>query len=79
MEVVRHWRLRKQRYSLVGEECPYCEVKIFPPRDICPRCGHGTLKNNLQMRVGEERIDQGEKIAQGEKLLLESRAGVEPA
>lgn len=39
MEVPRHWRLKKQRYSLVGEVCPHCEAKIFPPRDVCPECG----------------------------------------
>lgn len=39
MEVSRHWRLRKQRYSLVGEVCPHCDAKIFPPRDICTECG----------------------------------------
>jgi uncharacterized OB-fold protein len=39
MEVPRHWRLRKQRYALVGEVCPHCEAKIFPPRDVCPECG----------------------------------------
>ncbi len=39
MEVARHWRLKKQRYALVGEICPHCESKIFPPRDICPDCG----------------------------------------
>jgi hypothetical protein len=39
MEVARHWRLKKQRYALVGEVCPHCDAKIFPPRDICPECG----------------------------------------
>jgi uncharacterized OB-fold protein len=39
MEIPRHWRLRKQRYALVGEVCPHCDKKIFPPRDICPDCG----------------------------------------
>jgi len=39
MEIPRHWRLRKQRYSLVGEVCPHCDAKIFPPRDVCPECG----------------------------------------
>ncbi|MCH7610493.1 MAG: Zn-ribbon domain-containing OB-fold protein [Chloroflexi bacterium] len=39
METSQHWRLRKQRYALVGEVCPHCESKIFPPRDICPDCG----------------------------------------
>ncbi len=40
MEVPRHWRLKQQRYSLVGEICPYCDAKIFPPCDVCPECGH---------------------------------------
>lgn len=39
MDISRHWRLKKQRYGLVGESCPHCETKIFPPRDICPECG----------------------------------------
>ncbi len=39
MEIARHWRLRKQRYALVGEQCPHCSAYIFPPRDICPDCG----------------------------------------
>lgn len=39
METPRHWRLKSQRYGLVGEICPHCEMKIFPPRDICPSCG----------------------------------------
>jgi len=39
MEIARHWRLKSQRYGLVGETCPHCEAKIFPPRDICPNCG----------------------------------------
>jgi len=39
MEVPRHWRLKQQRYALVGEVCPHCDAKIFPPRDVCPSCG----------------------------------------
>lgn len=39
MEIPRHWRLKQQRYSLVGETCPHCDAKIFPPRDVCPACG----------------------------------------
>jgi len=39
METSRHWRLRQQRYALVGEVCPNCEQRIFPPRDLCPDCG----------------------------------------
>ena len=39
MEIPRHWRLKKQRYALIGEICPHCDAKLFPPRDICPECG----------------------------------------
>ena len=39
MEITSHWRIKKQRYALVGEECPHCSAKIFPLRDICPECG----------------------------------------
>ena len=39
MEVPRYWRLKQQRYALVGEVCPHCDSKIFPPRDVCPYCG----------------------------------------
>ena len=44
MDIPRHWRLRKQRYSLVGEVCPHCDAKIFPPRDVCPECGQEAKK-----------------------------------
>jgi hypothetical protein len=44
MEIPRHWRLKQQRYALMGEVCPHCEGKIFPPRDVCPHCG-GEAKN----------------------------------
>ena len=39
MEIPRHWRIKKQRYALVGEVCPHCDAKLFPPRDICTECG----------------------------------------
>jgi hypothetical protein len=39
MDIPRHWRLKQQRYALVGEVCEHCNAKLFPPRDICPECG----------------------------------------
>jgi hypothetical protein len=39
MDIPRHWRLKKQRYSLTGEVCDHCDAKLFPPRDVCPECG----------------------------------------
>lgn len=38
METSRHWRLKDQRYALVGEECDNCGTKLFPPRDVCLEC-----------------------------------------
>ena len=39
MGVPQDWRLRKQRYLLMGEICLNCGRRLFPPRDICPECG----------------------------------------
>ena len=44
MEVPRHWRMRKIRYQLQGEVCPNCDAKVFPPRPVCPSCGHGLVQ-----------------------------------
>ncbi len=38
MQIAQNWRLKAQRYSLIGEKCPSCGVPIFPPRDVCPEC-----------------------------------------
>ena len=38
MQVPRDWRLRAQRYRLVGSACPICGRLIFPPRPVCPYC-----------------------------------------
>ncbi len=42
MEISQHWRLKKERYNLVGTECPQCGYKSFPPREVCPRCAAQT-------------------------------------
>ena len=36
---ITHWRIRDERYSLIGEICPHCQSKIFPPKAVCPFCG----------------------------------------
>ena len=38
MDMPRHWRLKEQRYNLVGTECLACGAKQFPPRLVCPDC-----------------------------------------
>jgi hypothetical protein len=39
MEIPRHWRLKEQRYNLVGSTCTNCKERYFPPREVCPKCG----------------------------------------
>jgi uncharacterized protein len=51
MEIPRHWRIRKQRYSMVGGICPNCETKMFPAREICPHCGNGS---RVSISINEE-------------------------
>lgn len=41
-EIPRHWRLKAQRYNLVGEKCENGHY-VFPPRDVCPDC-HGEAR-----------------------------------
>lgn len=38
MEIPRHWRLKKQRYGLVGSICPRCDTTAFPPVEVCRKC-----------------------------------------
>jgi uncharacterized protein len=45
MEIPRHWRLKKERFGLTGKTCTQCDAKIFPPREVCPKCG-GEVKAN---------------------------------
>lgn len=33
-----NWRLREQRYQLVGNACLKCGTKHFPPRQVCTKC-----------------------------------------
>lgn len=38
MGIPQHWRVRKQRYALVGQVCNQCGARQFPPRATCPAC-----------------------------------------
>jgi uncharacterized OB-fold protein len=45
MEIPRHWRLKQQRYNLVGEVCPGCQTPMFPARDFCLGCNKEVPKD----------------------------------
>jgi scaffold protein (connect acetoacetyl-CoA thiolase and HMG-CoA synthase) len=40
-DLARNWRLREQRYQLIGNHCLKCGTKFFPPRQVCTEC-HAT-------------------------------------
>ena len=54
MEIPRHWRLKQQRYGLMGQTCKTCDSKIFPPRDVCPYCGGMIKSENGRFSVDDE-------------------------
>lgn len=37
-DLARNWRLRQQRYELIGNVCLRCGAKFFPPRPVCSEC-----------------------------------------
>ena len=52
MEVPRHWRMKKQRYALVGETCPHCKARLFPPRAVCPHCAEEARTQTTYAQTG---------------------------
>ncbi len=60
-DLARNWRLREQRYQLIGNQCVNCGAKFFPPRQVCTECrattfepyhfnGKGTLYSYTTLR-----------------------------
>lgn len=37
-DLARNWRLREQRYRLIGNRCLNCGTPFFPPRRVCTEC-----------------------------------------
>ena len=53
MDMPRHWRLKDQRYNLVGTRCLACEAKQFPPRAVCPDCNSKEVRPLIFTGHGE--------------------------
>lgn len=64
-EIARNWRLKQQRYSLVGSVCKERHFS-FPPRVICPDCraeimiNHNLHGGNIFTASSEEK--SGEEV-----------------
>jgi uncharacterized OB-fold protein len=72
MEIPRHWRLQRQRYTLTGEICPNCDIKIFPDRDVCPDCGTETKSGKRVVNVVSIEGKTG-KIYVSEQILEQNQ------
>ena len=58
MEIPKHWRLRKQRYALEGNECLRCKEPVFPPRPTCPECAsHAMIEALTAVDVPEADVE----------------------
>ena len=57
MEVARFWRNSTIRYRLIGEICGNCELPIFPPRDVCPKCRWEGVDLGTIMRTSGKETD----------------------
>ena len=42
MEIPLHWRLKQQRYALVGSVCTHCGASNLSRRPVCLQCGSVT-------------------------------------
>jgi hypothetical protein len=61
MEIPRHWRLKDQRYRLVGGLCLKCGQASFPARPVCPQCSllpeREAVCARLVLPVSEQRAE----------------------
>lgn len=67
--ISREWRLQKFRYGLIGEKCPHCAGKIFPPRDICPECKGLTVERDKKPVEGQV-LFSGDADKQGKRTIM---------
>jgi hypothetical protein len=51
MHIAQNWRLKGQRYRLMGVKCESCGNVMFPPREICPQCREAELKAKIAEKI----------------------------
>jgi len=50
MGVARFWRDHRIRYQLIGNACPICGNRYFPPRELCPDCHRESIGKMQEMQ-----------------------------
>ena len=55
MEIPRHWRLKKQRYALVGEVCPHCvgHTSVFSLESLAQGFFYDHIRTPLERSVND--------------------------
>ncbi len=53
MSVASYWREMPRRYRLEAAKCKKCAQVQFPPRLICPECGHREFEDINLKRTGK--------------------------
>ncbi len=46
------WRLKGERYGLIGAKCLSCGVVYFPPVGVCKNCGDASFKKEFVSNNG---------------------------
>lgn len=71
------WRLKRQKYNLIGTKCKTCSKPFFPPRSLCPSCrrrgeieefqfsGRGTVESFTIIRVAPKGFESQTPYAVG--------------
>jgi len=71
------WRLKRQRYNLIGTKCATCNERFFPPRNFCPSCrrkgkveefqfsGKGSIESFTIIRVAPKGFESQTPYAVG--------------
>ena len=77
------WRLKRQKYNLIGTRCATCTKTFFPPRNFCPDCrrkgqieefqfkGRGTIESFTIIRVAPKGFEALTPYAVGIIQLVE--------
>ena len=72
MEVPRHWRLKQQRYALVGASCTHCGAPNLAQRPVCLQCG-GVIGQDTVL--GHKLEPAGLPVSIAKRVSLPTRGG----
>lgn len=82
MEIARHWRLKQQRYGLVGDVCSNGHAN-FPPDDVCKQCdpdkavreaiASNAIKMAGELRLAIVRVKKAQEVQTDEIVIFSAK------